>query len=92
MPIIIVFVVFYQTGAGSLPYLYISETCYDAGMSIGIFSMWIWTLMVSYFAPFLINNDNFGPAITFLALAIFTTLGFLFSTFVVKETKDLDDF
>jgi hypothetical protein len=88
---ILIYVVFYQLGAGPLPYIYITETCYEAGMSFGTFSMWFWALFISLVSPYLINSPNFGPAATFLTLGIITFFGFLFCVILLKETRGLTD-
>jgi hypothetical protein len=81
----------YQLGAGPLPFVYITDTCYDAGMSFATISHWFWMLFVTLVAPFMIMSKTFGTAGTFLCLCGTTLGGFLFSFFVLKETKGLSD-
>lgn len=81
----------YQLGAGPLPFVYITDTCYDAGMSFATISHWFWMLIVTMVAPFMIMSKSFGTEGTFMALCVTTFFGFLFSFFVLKETKGLTD-
>ena len=81
----------YQLGAGPLPYVYITDTCYDAGMSFGTISMWLWMLFVTLVAPFMIMSPSFGITGTFICLAVTCLAGFIFSVAVLKETKGLSD-
>jgi hypothetical protein len=48
-------------------------------------------LIVTMIAPFLIMSKAFGITGTFLLLCGTCLLGFLFSFFVLKETKGLTD-
>ena len=88
---IIVYIIFYQLGAGPIPYIYIAETCYDTGMSIGTGSMWFWMVFVTLISPYMIASPTLGATGTFIFFAIITFGGFMFSMFVLKETKGLCD-
>jgi len=81
----------YQLGAGPLPFVYITDTCFDAGMSFATISHWLWMLVVTVIAPFMIMSPSVGITGTFLCLCGTTLLGFLFSFFILKETKGLSD-
>ena len=88
---IILYLFAYQLGAGPLPYVYITDTCYDAGMSWGTISMWFWMLFVTFVAPFMIMSKTFGITGTFLVLCGTSLAGFLFCLFILRETKGLAD-
>jgi hypothetical protein len=88
---IICYLFAYQLGAGPLPFIYITDTCYDAGMSFATISHWFWMLIVTMIAPFMIMSKTFGIAGTFMCLCGTTLFGFLFSFFILKETKGLND-
>ena len=88
---IIVYLVFYQLGAGPLPYIYITDICGDAGMSFGTLSMWLWNIFTTVVSPFLIMSPSIGITGTFIIWAMITAGGFLFCVFVLKETKGLSD-
>jgi len=88
---IIIYLVFYQFGAGPIPYIYITDICNDAGMSFGTLSMWLWSLFTTIVTPFLILNDKIGITGCFAALTVLTFLGFIFCLLVLKETKGLTD-
>ena len=88
---IFLYLVFYQLGAGPLPYIYITDICLDAGMSFGTLSMWLWALFTTLVTPFLILNENIGITGMFAGLTITTFLGFIFCLFILKETKGLTD-
>ena len=89
--LIVIFLIFYQFGAGPLPYVYLTDICGDTGMSVGVISMWIWILVTTFVSPFLLMNKNIGVVPTFVGEAIFTVMGFLFCLLVLKETKSLTD-
>eukprot|EP00347_Sterkiella_histriomuscorum_P015042 403358527 len=88
---IIIYLVFYQLGAGPIPYIYITDICGDAGMSFGTLSMWMWSLFTTVVSPFLIMNDKIGITGTFAGLAVFTIIGFIFCALILRETKGLSD-
>ena len=88
---IICYLFAYQLGAGSLPFIYITDTCYDAGMSFATISHWLWMLVVTMIAPFMIMSPSIGTSGTFLCLCGTTFIGLIFSAFVLKETKGLTD-
>lgn len=88
---IMLYLLAYQLGAGPLPFVYITDTCYDAGMSFATISHWFWMLIVTLITPFMIMSHTFGTAGTFLCLCGTTLGGFLFSFFILKETKGLSD-
>jgi hypothetical protein len=88
---IIVYILFYQLGAGPIPYIYIAETCYDTGMSIGTSSMWFWMVFVTLVSPYMIGGSTFGPTGTFIVFSIVTFIGFVFTLVILKETKGLAD-
>lgn len=46
---------------------------------------------VSLVTPYMLMNPHCGVTGTFMALMVTTFFGFLFSYFVVKETKGLTD-
>jgi hypothetical protein len=81
----------YQLGAGPLPFVYITDTCYDAGMSFATISHWFWMLIITMIAPFMLMSKSIGIAGTFLSLCATTLVGFLFCFFILKETKGLTD-
>ena len=88
---IILYLIFYQSGAGPLPYIYITDICGDAGMSFGTLSMWAWSLFVTIVSPFLIMNPSIGVTGTFFILAAITAFGTFFCVIILKETKGLTD-
>lgn len=88
---IIVYLIFYQLGAGPIPYIYITDVCGDAGMSFGTLSMWMWSLFVTVVSPYMIMNKRIGISGTFIALTIFTAVGFVFCVAILRETKGLKD-
>ncbi|CDW82084.1 sugar transporter family protein [Stylonychia lemnae] len=88
---IILYLVFYQLGAGPIPYIYITDICSDAGMSFGTLSMWLWSLFTTIVTPFLIMNEKIGITGCFAGLTVLTFIGFIFCLLVLKETKGLTD-
>ena len=88
---IMVYLVGYQTGAGSIPYSYLNEICTDSGMTLGIISLWFWSLSVTIVSPFALMTPSIGIIWTFAFLALMSFLGFFFTLVVVKETKGLTD-
>ena len=88
---ILCYIFSYQFGAGPLPFVYITDTCYDAGMSFGTISHWLWMFTVTMVSPFMIMSPSIGNAGTFLCLSGTTFFGLIFSAFVLKETKGLTD-
>ena len=88
---IICYLFAYQLGAGPLPFVYITDTCYDAGMSFATISHWLWMMVVTMLAPYMIMSKSIGITGTFMCLCGTTLAGFLFSYFVLIETKGLTD-
>jgi hypothetical protein len=88
---ILLYLFAYQLGAGPLPFVYITDTCYDAGMSFATISHWFWMLVITMITPFMLMSKSIGIAGTFLFLCVTTFGGLLFSLFVLKETKGLTD-
>lgn len=50
------FICAFEFGPGPIVWLYISEVCNDKATSVGTVMNWLWTLIVSLTAPFLLNN------------------------------------
>lgn len=53
---VIVFSLGYETSTGSIIFVYTADICSDAGISFSFISMWIFTIIVSGIAPFLIMS------------------------------------
>ena len=53
---VVVFVCAFEFGPGPIVWLYISEICNDQATSVGIFINWVFTLMISLLAPFLLQD------------------------------------
>ncbi len=88
---IVCFLFAYQLGAGPLPYIYITDICYDAGMSFGTMALWLWIIVVTIIGPFMIMSKTFGVNGTFIAMVFSNLAGFIYCLVVLKETKGLND-
>ena len=88
---IIFYLVVYQLGAGPLPYIYITDICFDAGMSFGTLSMWLWSLFTTVVSPYMIINKQIVITGTFGSLAVTSLLGTVFCILILRETKGLTD-
>ena len=70
---------------------YLSDICYDVGVSFGTFSMWLWCMATVFVAPYLIFNEKFGVTGTFALFDIGAIMGFLFCMIFLKETHGLSE-
>ena len=77
--------------SGPVGYIYLTDICLPAGVSIGIFSLNFSLMIQIIIMPIMLYSPNVGIGPTFIALAVITFCSLLFSIFVIKETKGLTD-
>jgi len=87
---ILLFLLAFQFGTGSIAWLYVPEVCMDAGTGLAVSSQFINLTIISFTFEYMINSSLqvHGSVWYFSA---FSFLGFLFCIFVVKESKGLSD-
>jgi SP family xylose:H+ symportor-like MFS transporter len=80
------FVVLFELSLGPVPWVYMSETMTENGLSIGIALNWVFTIVIGLVTPILL--DQIGGYF-FIGNGAFTVICGLFCLFVMKETKGL---
>lgn len=80
------FVIFFELSLGPVPWVYMSETMTERGLSLGIGLNWIFTIIIGLVTPILL--DSIGGYF-FISNGLFTVICALFCLFVLKETKGL---
>ena len=87
---ILLFLVAFQFGTGSIAWLYVPEVCMDAGTGLAVSSQFINLTIISFTFEYMIDSDLKVHG-TMWYFAAFSFVGFLFCLFVVKESKGLSD-
>jgi len=78
-----------EISSASMGYVVVAETCNDAGLSLSIFSLWLFTVTTVAHTPFMIASDDFGPAATFFFYAALLFVSVIFVALSFKETRGL---
>jgi hypothetical protein len=83
------YIIGFAISTGPVPYVYIAETCCDKGVTIGVFNIWLGTIIVSFITPFLIRGlDIEGMFIFYSSISVAGSFAFIA---MIKETKGLTD-
>ncbi len=80
------FVIMFELSLGPVPWVYMSETMTENGLSIGVALNWIFTIVIGLLTPILLNKIG---GYFFIGNGAFTVICGLFCLFVMKETKGL---
>ena len=84
---IYIFLAFFGTSVGSLPFIYLPEILPDAGISICNICTWISNLIVVFSFPILSSPDSLQMYGVFYIFGGITLLSFIFYLFYAPETK-----
>ena len=82
-------VIGFTTSLGAVPFIYVSETCCDKGLSFATINLWSFGILTIFVTPFLI--EDLTMAGTFFFFGSFSIVGTLIMIFIVNETKGLTD-
>jgi len=82
----------YSLSYGSVTWVYQSEILYSKAQGISSVFHWLAQFGVSLLFPFMLNSTVFGRGKLFLVFGFILFLGIIFSIFVVKETKQRNEF
>ena len=85
---VMAFVVMFEFSLGPVPWVYMSETMTEKGLSLGVGLNWIFTIIIGLITPILL--DKIGGYF-FISNGVFTVICALFCLFVLKETKGLSE-
>jgi len=80
------FVIMFELSLGPVPWVYMSETMTENGLSIGVTLNWVFTIVIGLLTPILLNKIG---GYFFIGNGAFTVICGLFCLFVMKETKGL---
>mmetsp|Transcript_6450 Transcript_6450/g.4574 ORF Transcript_6450/g.4574 Transcript_6450/m.4574 type:complete len:114 (+) Transcript_6450:1138-1479(+) len=78
-----------EISSASMGYVVVAETCTDAGLSLGIFSLWFTTVTSVLHTPYMIDSPNFGPAATFFFYGCCLVISVIYIALFFKETRGL---
>ena len=82
------FVVMFEFSLGTVPWVYMSETMTEKGLSLGVGLNWIFTIIIGLITPILL--DKIGGYF-FIGNGAFTIMCALFCLLILKETKGLSE-
>jgi SP family galactose:H+ symporter-like MFS transporter len=82
------FVIMFELSLGPVPWVYMSETMTENGLSIGITLNWVFTIIIGLLTPILLNRIG---GYFFIGNGAFTVVCGLFCLIVMKETKGLSE-
>ena len=85
---VMAFVVMFEFSLGPVPWVYMSETMTERGLSIGVGLNWIFTIIIGLVTPILL--DKVGGYF-FIGNGFFTIICALFCFIIMKETKGLSE-
>ena len=85
---IIVVLLGFQFGTGSIPWIYIAETCNDRAASVGAITNWTSNLIIVIVAPYLYSAAN---GYMWLIYAMVVIASIVFICIFLKETKGLSE-
>lgn len=88
---ILLFVGAFQSTMGSIAWLYIPETCVDAGAGFAASSQFINLTVICLTFDFMIHS-GLGVHGALYYHAVWNFIGFFFIVFVMRETRGLTDF
>ncbi|TNV79404.1 hypothetical protein FGO68_gene14650 [Halteria grandinella] len=83
---VMAFVVMFELSLGPVPWVYMSETMTERGLSLAVGLNWIFTIVIGLVTPILL--DKIGGYF-FIGNGAFTVVCALFCLFIMKETKGL---
>ena len=75
----------------SICFTYLSDIGTEASLALSATFLSLCILANSFITPFMLMSSEIGVPGTFLMLSVISSSGFLFSIFVIKETKGLTD-
>ena len=82
----VAFIFAFEFGPGPIVWLYISEICNDKATSVNTVVNWIWTLFMSIMTLYL---SQWLKGYLWLLFGATSTVGFIYLTLFMKETKGL---
>ena len=82
----IIFVIGFEFGLGTLGFPYIAEICHPTALGVALTSNWFWSLVVSFFYPYL-ANDWLASGYANLIFAVVSFVGVLFFYGYFLETR-----
>ena len=77
--------------AGTVGYIYLTDICFHAGISVSIFFLNFSLMITSVIVPIMFYSPKVGVGATFIMLDIISFLGLLFCAIFLRETKGLTD-
>ena len=80
------FVVMFELSLGPVPWVYMSETMTEHGLSLAVSLNWVFTIIIGLITPLLLSAVG---GYFFIGNGVFTVVCALFCLFVMKETKGL---
>ena len=78
----------FELSLGPVPWVYMSETMTEAGLSIGVALNWIFTIIIGLVTPILLEKVG---GYFFIGNGAFTVICALFCFFIMKETQGLSE-
>lgn len=87
--IILLFIFGFGFSLGPVATIYISEILPEKGITIAVFTNWFFTFLIGMLFPKMVNSD-LGTDGSFMIFFCFTTIGFVYFYFNMKETKGLN--
>jgi MFS family permease len=80
------FVVMFEFSLGPVPWVYMSETMTEHGLSLAVSLNWVFTIIIGLVTPLLLSAVG---GYFFIGNGVFTVVCALFCLFIMKETKGL---
>ena len=78
----------FELSLGPVPWVYMSETMTEKGLSLGVGLNWIFTIIIGLVTPVLL--DKVGGYF-FIGNGLFTVICAIFCLLILKETKGLSE-
>jgi len=91
LAMVLIFIFVYQNTSGPVTWVYAAETTTDAGLGIGLFTLWITVFILTLISPMLMGRNSLGASNVFFIYSILSLLGAIYSYFIIKETQGLTD-